>query len=88
MVVFFQNTGRAIGGAASALAMLSLGILSPNAHAAFTYPGCKDVTEADFKYQALVGRSATVTGISGGAVAKPLAVDASFADPIHMAFDM
>ncbi|MEO7959716.1 MAG: PQQ-dependent sugar dehydrogenase, partial [Fibrobacteria bacterium] len=88
MATFFQNTGRIIGGTASALAMLSLGILSQTAHAAFTYPKCDDVTEANFKYQALVGRSATISGISGGAVTKPLAVDASFADPIHMAFDM
>jgi hypothetical protein len=88
MPSFFPNTGRALRGAVSALAIFGIGLLSRNAHAAFTYPGCKDVTEADFRYVALVGRSATVASLKGGAVTKPLAVDATLSDPIHMAFDM
>jgi cytochrome c len=88
MAPLYQKAGGVIGGTASALALLSLGLLSQAAQAAFTYPGCKDVTEADFKYQAVVGRSTAVAGLKGGAVTKPLAVDGSLADPIHMAFDM
>src|SRR5687767_8991412 len=88
MASLFPNRGRVIGGTASALALLGFGVLSRNAQAAFTYPGCPAVTEADFKYVAVVGRSASVAGLTGGAVAKPLAIDATLADPIHMAFDM
>ncbi len=60
-----------------------------NAEAAFTYAGCDDVAESQFKYAAVIARSDALTGgfAAAAATTKPLAVDNTLLEPIHLAFD-
>ena len=54
---------------------VTLGCLRPS-YAAFTYQNCTDLAATDFKEVVLVGRSASVNGIT------PLAVDATLLEPV------
>jgi cytochrome c len=47
----------------------------------FSYPGCADVTESQFKYVPLVGKTASTQ-------TKALAIDNNLKEPIHMAMEL
>lgn len=70
-------------GGAMRLAALLLPALP--AAAAFTYPGCPDADETQFRYQPIVGYKDPVSVDSP--IQKPLAVDGSLLEPLHLAFD-
>jgi cytochrome c len=72
MKIFSHKPNLAIPG------LLAWFLIQP-ASAGFTWPGCSDVAEKDFRYQSMVGR---------GAVTSPKIVDPTISEPIHMAFDL
>jgi cytochrome c len=47
----------------------------------FSFPGCADIAESQFKYVPLVGKSTSTQ-------TKALAIDNALSEPIHMAFDL
>jgi cytochrome c len=66
-------------------AVLAFGPALPAAFAAFTYPGCDDAAESQFRYVPVVGRGSSYPTESGNKA--PLATDPTLSEPLHMAFD-
>lgn len=64
----------------SALFIIGVAI-SIKAQSQFTYPGCADPAESQFKYVPLVGKATSTQ-------TKALAIDNTLSEPIHMAFDL
>jgi cytochrome c len=64
---------------------LGPGLAALPSRAAFTYPGCPEAAESQFRYVPVVGRGSSYQTENGNKA--PLVVDATLEEPLHMAFD-
>lgn len=81
---FFRPTTLCFRGLTAAA--MALCIQLRPAQAAFTYPGCVDAEENQFRYVPVIGQSDPVN--VGSPVKKPLAVDPDLFEPLHLDFDL